>query len=122
MSSRWLGTDGGSVESWSSEPSDRAWQAAEAATEDHHRITETGSLPQRRPGQFIVPGTATPTFDAMSAMGDSRPTKPTTPLRDPDSVRTKLSRYKAGVDRARNSASFAVTDDARDNDNGSRNW
>lgn len=100
ISSRWLTPDGEPFATWSSGPTDQAWEAAQVATEDHS--SEEGALPQRQPGRFIVPG-------SVEQSG-------TRPTRDPEELRAKLSRYKAGVERARQS-----TND-NDTDNGSRPW
>jgi len=115
ISSRWLGA-GGELP-WSSEPTDQAWQAAQAATEEHTVTDGDSPLPRRQPGLYIVPGRV----EAAGA-GDRRsPGEEPGPLRDPDALRTKLSRYKQGVERARQAAAADEFDHYND-DNGSRSW
>lgn len=101
ISSRWLDSDGAQWAPWSSEPTDQAWEAAQVATEEHS--SDDGALPRRQPGRFVVPGSI--------EQARERPT------RDPEAVREKLSRYKAGVERARQANS---TPDDIPIDNGSR--
>lgn len=106
ISSRWLDADGEQVASWSSHRTDQAWEAAQVATDEHSSNDE--ALPQRRPGRFIVPG--------------SVERAATLPTRDPEALRAKLSRYKDGVERARQSTTSTNLGNEDDTDNGSRPW
>ncbi len=118
ISSRWLDADGGQWAPWSSEPTDHAWEAAHVATEEH--FSDDGALPRREPGRFVVPGSIeTPGSNAQ----------PSRPTRDPEELRAKLSRYKAGVERAReasatdnNTANNAGSGADTDTDYESRRW
>ncbi|MFC6155033.1 sensor histidine kinase [Nocardioides yefusunii] len=66
---------------------DAGWAAAEqVAKHVETRRTEAG-LPQRRPGQRLVPGAVAPTR--------------TTPPRDPEAIRRRLASHAAGVSRGR---------------------
>lgn len=112
ISSRWLDADGEQLAPWSTGETDQAWEAAQVATDEHS--SDGDSLPQRRPGRYIVPGSV--------ERAESVPT------RDPEALRAKLSRYKAGVERARESTTSTQTgndngnenDNHNDTDNGSR--
>ncbi|RNI23953.1 sensor histidine kinase [Flexivirga caeni] len=117
ISSRWLRTDGDLP--WSSEPTDRAWRAAQAATDEHSRSggDSDSPLPGRQPGRYIVPGSIEPTG---AATAPHSPQPEGAPLRDPEALRAKLSRYKQGVERARRAATGAP--DQSHDDNGSRSW
>ncbi|MBB2894633.1 sensor histidine kinase [Flexivirga oryzae] len=113
ISSRWLGADGELP--WSSEPTDRAWEAAQAATEEHAVTDSDNPLPRRQPGRYIVPGSV----ESASATGPHGRSPEHGPLRDPEALRAKLSRYKQGVERARRAAA-ADDFDQHNDDNGSR--
>ena len=115
ISSRWLGA-GGELP-WSSEPTDRAWEAAAAATEEHTATDGDSPLPRRQPGRYVVPGSVEP----ASTTGPRSPSPEHGPLRDPEALRAKLSRYKQGVERARRAAATDEFDQHND-DNGSRSW
>lgn len=106
ISSRWLDADGEQMTSWSTGQTDQAWEAAQVATDEHSSNDE--ALPQRRPGRYIVPGSVERTE--------------TLPTRDPEALRAKLSRYKAGVERARQSTASTEPGNDNDTDNGSRTW
>lgn len=112
ISSRWLDADGEQVASWSSGQTDQAWEAAQVATDEHS--SNGDALPQRSPGRFIVPGSV----EQPAAI------RPATPTRDPEELRAKLSRYKAGVERARQASASDdfSTDNPNHTDNGSRPW
>jgi len=105
ISSRWLDADGEQLAPWSTGETDQAWEAAQVATDEHS--SDGDALPQRRPGRYIVPGSV--------ERAESVPT------RDPEALRAKLSRYKAGVERARESTTSTQTGKANGNDNGNEN-
>ncbi|WP_110183323.1 sensor histidine kinase [Nocardioides solisilvae] len=84
LQSSWLGQG----DHWGPADADAGWRAAQAATEQVAERTESG-LPQRRPGNRLVPGTAA----AAPA--------PAAPLRDPEAVRARLNAHVSGVSRGR---------------------
>lgn len=117
ISSRWLDADGEHVLPWSSEPTDQAWRAAEAATTAHTGTDGDSPLPRRQPGRYIVPGSVEPA-GAGTAPGGRRRRAERAPARDPEALRAKLSRYKQGVERARRAAAANNTSDHHNDDNG----
>ncbi|KGN35028.1 hypothetical protein N802_01455 [Knoellia sinensis KCTC 19936] len=91
MQSSWLSEneEGGDLP-WSSDDIDRGWEAAERAQTGTSAGTSSAGLPMRRPGSTLVPGQA--------GSGSSG-----TVVRDPEAIRARLNRHRAGVQRGRRS-------------------
>lgn len=90
MQSSWLSEHESDDLPWGSEEIDRGWEAAERAQSAPTAGTSRSGLPMRRPGSTLVPGQAGATPAAAV-------------VRDPEAIRARLNRHRAGVQRGRSS-------------------
>ncbi|HEX6248016.1 MAG TPA: hypothetical protein VFZ64_09125, partial [Nocardioidaceae bacterium] len=90
LRSAWLSSDG-DAQPWRTSEIEAGWEKADevAETPTDPETSESG-LPKRRPGKRLVPGGVT--------------TTPTVAVRDPETIRTRLSAHAAGVSRGRAAA------------------
>ncbi|MGW4367730.1 ATP-binding protein [Nocardia takedensis] len=87
MMSAWLADpnpDRSQVAAGFDAPGDEGWQAARRASEVQSESKTAAGLPQRNPGVRLVPGAVTGAVDRA-------------PRRDPESIRSSLSRHQQGV-------------------------
>ncbi|RBO86869.1 ATP-binding protein [Nocardia puris] len=82
-------------------PGDEGWQAARRASEAQAEQKTAAGLPQRNPGGRLVPG-------AVSGAADRAPS------RDPESIRSSLSRHQQGVRDGRAMRAMNLTGDKGD--------
>ncbi len=82
-------------------PGDEGWQAARRASEAQAEVRTAAGLPQRNPGGRLVPG-------GVSGRADS------TPHRDPETIRSSLSRHQQGVRDGRAMKAMNLTGDKGD--------
>ncbi|MEV0337775.1 ATP-binding protein [Nocardia sp. NPDC050713] len=82
-------------------PGDEGWQAARRASEAQAETKTAAGLPQRNPGGRLVPG-------AVSGSADRAPS------RDPESIRSSLSRHQQGVRDGRAMREMNLTGDKGD--------
>ncbi|MFC4124607.1 HAMP domain-containing sensor histidine kinase [Nocardia rhizosphaerae] len=82
-------------------PGDEGWQAARRASEAQAEVRTAAGLPQRNPGGRLVPG-------GVSGKAD------TTPHRDPETIRSSLSRHQQGVRDGRAMKAMNLTGDKGD--------
>ncbi|WP_280234869.1 sensor histidine kinase [Nocardia cyriacigeorgica] len=82
-------------------PGDEGWQAAQRASEAKPTTTTAAGLPQRNPGGRLVPG-------AVSGAVDRAPS------RDPETIRSSLSRHQQGVRDGRAMKAMNLTGDKGD--------
>ncbi|NEW38902.1 HAMP domain-containing protein [Nocardia cyriacigeorgica] len=82
-------------------PGDEGWQAAQRASEAKPTATTAAGLPQRNPGGRLVPG-------AVSGAVDRAPS------RDPETIRSSLSRHQQGVRDGRAMKAMNLTGDKGD--------
>ncbi|WP_345493354.1 ATP-binding protein [Nocardia callitridis] len=95
MVSEWLvepSTENASDSAWSSPAADEGWLAAEDASHPTTSSTTSGGLPIRRPGAQLVPG-------GLAQAEESEP-------RDPDQIRSNLTRHLSGVRSGRANAQY----------------
>ncbi|MBB5889007.1 nitrate- and nitrite sensing domain-containing protein [Kutzneria kofuensis] len=89
---------------------DDGWAAANTLlAKEPDAVTEAG-LPKRVPKSQLVPGSATPRPQAVSARGAA----PAMPRRSPDALRNRMSTYQHGVSLGRHSAPTSAPDEAID--------
>ncbi|TLG03092.1 HAMP domain-containing protein [Nocardia cyriacigeorgica] len=82
-------------------PGDEGWQAAQRASEAKPTATTAAGLPQRNPGGRLVPGAVSGAVDRA-------------PRRDPESIRSSLSRHQQGVRDGRAMKAMNLTGDKGD--------
>jgi len=82
-------------------PADEGWQAARRASEAQAEKKTAAGLPQRDPGGRLVPGAVTGAADRA-------------PSRDPESIRSSLSRHQKGVRDGRAMRAMNLTGDKGD--------
>ncbi|WP_336087129.1 ATP-binding protein [Nocardia sp. SSK8] len=82
-------------------PGDEGWQAARRASEAKPEVRTAAGLPQRNPGGRLVPGGVTGKADS-------------TPQRDPETIRSSLSRHQQGVRDGRAMKAMNLTGDKGD--------
>ncbi|APE37987.1 histidine kinase [Nocardia mangyaensis] len=82
-------------------PGDEGWQAARRASEAKPEVRTAAGLPQRSPGGRLVPGGVTGKADS-------------TPTRDPETIRSSLSRHQQGVRDGRAMKAMNLTGDKGD--------
>lgn len=80
---------------WNS-PADQGWAAAARAGDAPVASRTASGLPQRTPGDRLVPGGA-PGASTPGGPGTPRPAPTRTRLRDPEAVRENLSRHQKGI-------------------------
>lgn len=91
--SGWLSGDESS--GFANSGADAGWAAAEKVAKHVETETTGAGLPQRRPGQRLVPGAVAPTRNA--------------PPRDPEAIRKRLASHAAGVSRGRSATVTSTT-------------
>ena len=104
MMSAWLSdpsTDRSETGSTFETRGDEGWQAARHASEAEAQGTTAAGLPQRNPGGRLVPG----------AVGGAEDRSPS---RDPDSIKSSLSRHQQGVRDGRAMKAMNLTGDKGD--------
>ncbi|MEV6135949.1 histidine kinase, partial [Nocardia sp. NPDC051990] len=104
MMSAWLSdpnADRSQVASSFESPGDEGWQAARRASEAQAETKTAAGLPQRNPGGRLVPGGVTGNADR-------------TPRRDPETIRSSLSRHQQGVRDGRAMKAMNLTGDKGD--------
>lgn len=104
MMSAWLSdpsADRSQVAASFDSPGDEGWQAARRAVETSSDKRTASGLPQRDPGNRLVPGGVTGRADR-------------TPSRDPESIRSSLSRHQQGVRDGRAMGAMNLTGDKGD--------
>ncbi|MGS2808515.1 ATP-binding protein [Nocardia sp. MW-W600-9] len=104
MMSAWLtdeNSDRSQVAAAFESPGDEGWQAARRASEAQPEVRTAAGLPQRNPGGRLVPGGVTGKAD-------------TTPHRDPETIRSSLSRHQQGVRDGRAMKAMNLTGDKGD--------
>ncbi|CRY79323.1 Signal transduction histidine kinase [Nocardia farcinica] len=104
MMSAWLADpnpDRSQVAASFESPGDEGWQAARRASEAQAEKKTAAGLPQRDPGGRLVPG-------AVSGAADRAP------RRDPESIRSSLSRHQKGVRDGRAMRAMNLTGDKGD--------
>ncbi|MGV9675046.1 ATP-binding protein [Nocardia sp. NPDC003482] len=104
MMSAWLSDpnpDRSQVAASFESPGDEGWQAARRAVEAQPEKRTAAGLPQRDPGNRLVPGGVTGTADRA-------------PRRDPESIRSSLSRHQQGVRDGRAMRAMNLTGDKGD--------
>ncbi|MEV6320989.1 histidine kinase, partial [Nocardia sp. NPDC051787] len=82
-------------------PGDEGWQAARRASETQPETRTAAGLPQRNPGVRLVPG-------GVSGAADRAP------RRDPETIRSSLSRHQQGVRDGRAMRAMNLTGDKGD--------
>ncbi len=82
-------------------PGDEGWQAARHASEVQAEAKTAAGLPQRNPGRRLVPG-------GVSGAADRAP------QRDPETIRSSLSRHQQGVRDGRAKRAMNLTGDKGD--------
>jgi signal transduction histidine kinase len=95
LRSKWLDAGGAEDGDWASPEIDAGWRAAEAAAEAAPAERTAAGLPSRRPGSFLVPGSAE--ASALAGLDGTGP-------RDPEQVRRAFSSHLSGVRRGREEA------------------
>ncbi|WP_330228317.1 ATP-binding protein [Nocardia sp. NBC_00508] len=104
MMSAWLSdpnADRSQVAASFESPGDEGWQAARRASEAQPETRTAAGLPQRNPGGRLVPG-------GVSGAGDR------VPRRDPETIRSSLSRHQQGVRDGRAMRAMNLTGDKGD--------
>ncbi|MGV9665411.1 ATP-binding protein [Nocardia niigatensis] len=104
MMSAWLSdpnADRSQVASSFESPGDEGWQAARRANESSADKRTAAGLPQRDPGNRLVPGGVTGNADKVAH-------------RDPESIRSSLSRHQQGVRDGRAMKAMNLTGDKGD--------
>ncbi|MCX4093290.1 HAMP domain-containing sensor histidine kinase [Nocardia sp. alder85J] len=104
MMSAWLqdpNADRSQVAASFESPGDEGWQAARHAVEVQPERRTAAGLPQRDPGNRLVPGGVTGNTDASTD-------------RDPESIRSSLSRHQQGVRDGRAMRAMNLTGDKGD--------
>ncbi|MEU1962052.1 ATP-binding protein [Nocardia sp. NPDC019304] len=104
MMSAWLSdpnTDRSQVAASFESPGDEGWQAARRASEAQPEAKTAAGLPQRNPGGRLVPG-------GVSGAADRAP------RRDPETIRSSLSRHQQGVRDGRAMRAMNLTGDKGD--------
>ncbi|WP_406236090.1 ATP-binding protein [Nocardia sp. NBC_01009] len=104
MMSAWLtdpNPDRSQVAASFESPGDEGWQAARAASEAQAETKTAAGLPQRNPGGRLVPG-------AVSGVADRAA------RRDPETIRSSLSRHQQGVRDGRAMKATNLTGDKGD--------
>ncbi|WP_280241754.1 sensor histidine kinase [Nocardia abscessus] len=104
MMSAWLSdpsTDRSQVAASFESPGDEGWQAARRASEAQPETKTAAGLPQRNPGGRLVPGGVTGAVDRA-------------PRRDPETIRSSLSRHQQGVRDGRAMRAMNLTGDKGD--------
>ncbi|WP_218004033.1 hypothetical protein [Nocardia araoensis] len=104
MMSAWLSdpnTDRSQVAASFESPGDEGWQAARRASEAQPETKTAAGLPQRNPGGRLVPG-------GVSGAADRAP------RRDPETIRSSLSRHQQGVRDGRAMRAMNLTGDKGD--------
>ncbi|MFI6955172.1 ATP-binding protein [Nocardia sp. NPDC050408] len=104
MMSAWLSdpnSDRSQVAASFESPGDEGWQAARRASEAQAETKTAAGLPQRNPGGRLVPGGVTGNADR-------------TPRRDPETIRSSLSRHQQGVRDGRAMKAMNLTGDKGD--------
>lgn len=104
MMSAWLAdpnADRSQVAASFESPGDEGWQAARRAVETPSEKRTAAGLPQRDPGNRLVPGGVTGRADRA-------------PRRDPESIRSSLSRHQQGVRDGRAMGAMNLTGDKGD--------
>ncbi|MEU4341426.1 ATP-binding protein [Nocardia sp. NPDC023852] len=82
-------------------PGDEGWQAARRASEAQSETKTAAGLPQRNPGGRLVPGAVSGAVDRA-------------PHRDPETIRSSLSRHQQGVRDGRAMRAMNLTGDKGD--------
>lgn len=82
-------------------PGDEGWQAARRAVESQAEVRTAAGLPQRNPGNRLVPGGVNGNADRATR-------------RDPESIRSSLSRHQQGVRDGRAQQEMNLTGDKGD--------
>ncbi|MEV5838875.1 ATP-binding protein [Nocardia sp. NPDC052112] len=104
MMSAWLSdpnSDRSQVAASFESPGDEGWQAARRASEAQTETKTAAGLPQRNPGGRLVPGGVTGNADRA-------------PRRDPETIRSSLSRHQQGVRDGRAMKAMNLTGDKGD--------
>ncbi len=104
MMSAWLSdpnADRSQVAASFESPGDEGWQAARRAVEVSSEKRTSAGLPQRDPGNRLVPGGVTGRADRTTS-------------RDPESIRSSLSRHQQGVRDGRAMGAMNLTGDKGD--------
>ena len=104
MMSSWLSDpnpDRSQVAAAFDSPGDEGWQAARRASEAQAETKTAAGLPQRNPGGRLVPGAVNGAVDRA-------------PRRDPESIRSSLSRHQKGVQDGRSMKAPNLTGDKGD--------
>ncbi|MDN2500650.1 histidine kinase, partial [Nocardia nova] len=104
MMSAWLADpnpDRSQVAASFESPGDEGWQAARRAVETSSEKRTAAGLPQRDPGNRLVPGGVIGRADRA-------------PSRDPESIRSSLSRHQQGVRDGRAMGAMNLTGDKGD--------
>ncbi|MEV5649304.1 ATP-binding protein [Nocardia sp. NPDC052254] len=104
MMSAWLSDpnpDRSQVAAAFESPGDEGWQAARRAVEVSSEKRTSAGLPQRDPGNRLVPGGVTGRADRTAS-------------RDPESIRSSLSRHQQGVRDGRAMGAMNLTGDKGD--------
>ncbi|MFE9321150.1 ATP-binding protein [Nocardia sp. NPDC052278] len=104
MMSAWLSDpnqDRSQVAASFESPGDEGWQAARRASEAQAETKTAAGLPQRNPGGRLVPGGVTGNADRA-------------PRRDPETIRSSLSRHQQGVRDGRAMKAMNLTGDKGD--------
>ncbi|MEV6561119.1 ATP-binding protein [Nocardia sp. NPDC051756] len=104
MMSAWLSDpnmDRSTVAASFESPGDEGWQAARAASEAQSETRTAAGLPQRNPGGRLVPGAVNGAVDRA-------------PSRDPETIRSSLSRHQQGVRDGRAMRAMNLTGDKGD--------
>ncbi|MFE7742545.1 ATP-binding protein [Nocardia sp. NPDC057455] len=104
MMSAWLSdpnADRSQVAASFESPGDEGWQAARRASEAQPETKTAAGLPQRNPGGRLVPGGVTGAADRA-------------PRRDPETIRSSLSRHQQGVRDGRAMRAMNLTGDKGD--------
>ncbi|WP_433661594.1 ATP-binding protein [Nocardia sp. CA-128927] len=104
MMSAWLSDpnmDRSTVAASFESPGDEGWQAARAASEAQSETRTAAGLPQRNPGGRLVPGAVNGAVERA-------------PSRDPETIRSSLSRHQQGVRDGRAMRAMNLTGDKGD--------
>ncbi|MGF6887344.1 signal transduction histidine kinase [Nocardia sp. GAS34] len=105
MMSAWLSdpnADRSSMAASFESPGDEGWEAARRAVESQAEQRTASGLPQRNPGNRLVPG-------GVNGKGDRASSN-----RDPESIRSSLSRHQQGVRDGRAMKAMNLTGDKGD--------